>query len=109
MGEQDMTAYLIVYRESPVRDEAAITEYSRRNMENATEYQAQFGTKPLVVYGRSEALEGPAPDGIVMLEFPTLEAAKGWYDSPACQATLPLRLTSAADWRVVIVEGLPSS
>jgi uncharacterized protein (DUF1330 family) len=104
-----MTAYLIVYRDSPVRDEAALNAYSRRNLDAAAEFQAKFAIRPLVVHGRSEALEGAPPAAVVMLEFPTLDAAKGWYESAAYQETLPLRLKAAADWRVVIVEGLPSA
>lgn len=99
-----MPAYLIVYRETPVRDPEAIAEYSRRNQENAAASQAQFGTRPLVVYGRSEGLEGANPDGVVVLEFPTYEQAKGWYESPEYQEAMQYRL-KAADWRVVIVEG----
>lgn len=101
-----MPAYIIVYRESPVRDPAKIEEYSRRNRENAGAFQEQFGIRPLVVYGASEALEGHNPDGIVMLQFPTVEDARAWYNSPAYQESLAFR-TEAADWRVVIVEGLP--
>lgn len=101
-----MSAYIIVYRETPVRDAIAIAEYSRRNRENAAEFQTKFSSKPLVVYGRSEALEGANPDGIVLLQFPTFEDAKAWYDSPAYQEALAFR-KNAAEWRVVIVEGLP--
>jgi len=32
--------------------------------------------------------------------------AKAFYESPAYQAAIPFR-QQAADWRVVIVEGLP--
>lgn len=78
-----MPAYIIVYRETPVRDASAIAEYSRRNRENAAEFQAQFSNQPLVVYGRSEAPEGRNPDGVVLLQFPTFEDAKAWYESPA--------------------------
>jgi uncharacterized protein (DUF1330 family) len=102
-----MPAYIIVYRETPVRDAARIEEYSRRNRENAPDFQERFGIRPLVVYGKSEALEGANPDGVVMLQFPTIEDAKGWYESPAYQEALPFRM-DAADWRVVIVEGLPT-
>lgn len=101
-----MPAYIIVYRETPVRDPAAIEEYSRRNRENAADSQERFGTRPLVVYGRFEAPEGANPDGVVLLQFPTIEDAKAWYDSPAYQEALAFR-KNAADWRVVIVEGLP--
>lgn len=101
-----MPAYIIVYRETPVRDAAAIEEYSRRNRESAADFQQRFGTRPLVVYGRSEAPEGANPDGVVLLQFPTIEDAKAWYHSPAYQEALAFR-KGAADWRVVIVEGLP--
>lgn len=102
-----MPAYIIAYRESPVRDQAAIEEYSRRNRENAGgDFQQQFGIKPLVLYGASETPEGANPDGVVMLQFPFLEDAKAWYESPAYQEALKFR-KSAADWRVVIVEGQP--
>ncbi len=100
-----MPAYLIVYRESPIRDQAAIDEYSRRNRENAQETQGRYGARPLVVYGRSEGLEGPNPDGIVVMEFPTYDDAKSWYESPAYQEALAFRV-KGADWRAVIVEGL---
>jgi len=102
-----MPAYIIVYRESPVRDQAAIEEYSRRNRENAPAFQEQFGIRPLVVYGSSEGLEGANPDGIVVLQFPTMEDARAWYESSAYQEALAFR-REAADWRVVMVEGLPA-
>ena len=34
-------------------------------------------------YGRQEVLEGAAVEGVVILEFPTFDEAKAWYDSPA--------------------------
>lgn len=101
-----MPAYIIVYRETPIRDQAKIEEYSRLNRVNAPDFQQRFGIQPLVVYGQSEAPEGANPDGIVMLQFPTIEDAKAWYESPAYQEALALR-KDAADWRVIIVEGLP--
>lgn len=101
-----MTAYIIVYRETPVRDQDKIAEYSRRNRENAADFQERFGIHPLVVYGGSEAPEGTNPDGVVLLQFPTIEDARAWYESSAYQEALAFR-KDAADWRVVIVEGLP--
>jgi uncharacterized protein (DUF1330 family) len=52
-----------------------------------------------------EAVEGKAPDGLVILKFPTTEDAKAWYHSPAYQAALPHR-KKGADYRAFIVEGL---
>lgn len=101
----EMSAYIIVYRETPVTNPEAIAEYSRRNQENAASSQADFGIRPLVVYGKAEGLEGATPDGVVMLKFPTIEAARGWYESEAYQAAIPFR-QKAAEWRVVLVEGI---
>ena len=100
-----MTAYLIVFRETPVRDHEAIAEYSRRNHANAAESGGRFGIAPLVAYGRIEALEGDAPDGVVVLRFPTMDDARSWYESPEYQDALAFR-RQAADWRAVLVEGL---
>jgi len=41
----------------------------------------------------------------VILEFPSLAAAKAWYASPAYQAILPIRLRSTRS-RMMMVEGL---
>jgi uncharacterized protein (DUF1330 family) len=96
-----MPAYLINYRETPIRDQDSFAEYQRRNRETDP---TEFKITPLVVYGAVHALEGQAPDGVVMLQFPTVEDAKAWYNSPAYQAALPLRL-NAAEYRTIIVEG----
>ena len=96
-----MTAYVIFFREGPIRDAEAMAEYQRRNREN----KGDFKLKPLSVYGALEALEGDAPDGVVLLEFPTVEDAKAWYNSPGYQAAVPYRLKAAA-YRAVIVQGL---
>jgi uncharacterized protein (DUF1330 family) len=100
-----MTAYVIVYRETSVQDEEGMVRYSELNRANAASFVEQFGLRPLSVYGQAEAPEGAKPDGVVLLQFPTYEAAKAWYESPAYQAALGHR-TKAAEWRVVIVQGL---
>jgi uncharacterized protein (DUF1330 family) len=95
-----MPAYMIFLREGPVRDLEAMARYQQRNRENP----AAFGIKPLVVYPEIEAVEGKAPDGIIILEFPTVDDARAWYNSPGYQAAIPDRL-KAADYRAMIVEG----
>lgn len=96
-----MSAYLIVYREGPVRDAEAMAEYQRRTREIG----GDFKLAPLVVYGAVHPLEGEPPDGVILLQFPSVEHARAWYDSPGYQAALPYR-KQAADYRVVIAEGL---
>lgn len=97
-----MPAYMIFMREEPVRDPEAMAEYQRMNRENT---DGGPKPKPLVVYGAMEAVEGKAPDGMILLEFPTVEDAKAWYNGPGYQAAIPHRM-KAADYRAIIVQGL---
>lgn len=55
------------------------------------------GGKPLV-------LEGEPSEAMVVLEFPSAEEARAWYDSPLYQEATVHRL-KGGDWRVMIVEG----
>lgn len=61
--------------------------------------------KALAFYGAIKTLEGPAVDGSVIIEFPTMAAAQAWYDSPLYQDALQHRL-KGAEYRVFIVEGV---
>jgi uncharacterized protein (DUF1330 family) len=60
--------------------------------------------KVLVGYGRHEVLEGEPVEGVVILEFPTFEAAKAWYDSPAYQSIVGRRFKGAI-YRGLIATG----
>jgi uncharacterized protein (DUF1330 family) len=94
-----MPAYVLFIRDQPVRDAAAMEAY--RNSKRGRDPKMV----PLVVYGATEAVEGEAPDGVVILQFPTVEDAKNWYYSPEYQAATQLR-KKGADYRVVIVQGI---
>lgn len=94
-----MPSYIIAIRNS-TSDAEALKAYS-----------AEVGAarrpdmKALAAYGRAEALEGPPTEGVVLIEFPTYEAAKEWYDSPAYQSARKHRL-AGADYRFILFEGL---
>ena len=60
------------------------------------------------VYGKTEAFEGPTPDGLLILEFPSADDARAWYDSPEYQAAVAQRKLGA-DYRAILIEGLPSA
>jgi uncharacterized protein (DUF1330 family) len=96
-----MPAYMLFIREDAVRDQAEMDIYSQLNRASPRDPKL----KPLVLYGAIEAVEGKAPDGIVMLEFPTAEDARVWYNSPSYQAALKHRL-KGADFRAIIIQGL---
>jgi uncharacterized protein (DUF1330 family) len=99
-----MTAYVIFMRDEPPHDPEGLATYQAMNRENVPAF-LPFGIKPLAVYGATSTLEGNAPDGVVILEFPSVKDAQAWYDSPEYQAALPHRM-KASDYRAFIVEGL---
>lgn len=96
-----MAAYVVLFRESPVKDPAEMAKYREKS---AQSNPAQYGLKPLVVYGQQIPLEGSPPDGVIVLEFPNVDSAKQWYYSEGYQNAVKHRL-AAADYRGVIVEG----
>lgn len=95
-----MATYILFMREDAIVDPTAMAAYQARNRENPP----SNGIKPLVIYGQLEALEGDAPDGVVLLEFPDAASARAWYNSDAYQAAIPLR-QQAAPYRAFIMEG----
>ena len=59
----------------------------------------------LAYYGPLEVLEGDAAEGVVLLQFDDMDAAKAWYHSPAYQDAKQHRL-KGADYRVILAQGL---
>lgn len=68
---------------------------------------ARFGGKFIVRGGRNELLEGDNPEfnRVVVIEFPSYEQAKAWYQSPQYQEILPIR-QAASEAQIVLVEGV---
>ena len=97
-----MPAYVIFVRDTPVRDEAEMAEYTRLAIRGMASGEHKVISR--VGPGPIEAFEGEAPTGVVMLEFPTMEEARAWYNSPGYQAAVPHR-QAATDYRVFLVEG----
>jgi uncharacterized protein (DUF1330 family) len=96
-----MPAYALFIREDQVHNPSAMQAYERA----AREAPLDPKLTPLAVYGALTSLEGEAPDGVVILQFPTVEDAKAWYQSPGYQAAIPHR-KKGANYRVFIVQGL---
>jgi uncharacterized protein (DUF1330 family) len=64
-----------------------------------------FGGRFVVRGGASEVVEGEwAPGRLVVIEFPSMEAARAWYASDAYRAILPIR-QEASIGGLVLVEG----
>lgn len=95
-----MPAYIVFIREKTL-DQSELETYWRK-APAAMEGQP---IKPLAAYGRHVTLEGPDVEGVVVAEFPSLEEARDWYDSPAYQEAARHRFRGAV-YRGLIVEGL---
>ena len=59
--------------------------------------------------GRTETLEGEwQPSRLVILEFPTVDDAKAWWDSEEYSAAKALRQSCAAT-EMLLIEGFPGA
>ncbi len=95
-----MAAYVVMIRER-TKDAEALSAYGV--MARAARGDHQI--RPLAFYGPHQVTEGEAVEGVVLLEFADMAAARAWYDSPAYQAAKAQRETGA-DYRVIFVEGV---
>lgn len=95
-----MAAYAIFIREK-LRDPNLIEKYNGKAGPSLDGHPV----KVLAAYGAIEAPEGAPSEGVVLLEFPTMTAAKAWYEGPAYQEARRIRF-QAADYRVFFFEGL---
>jgi uncharacterized protein (DUF1330 family) len=84
-----------------IHDEAASAEY-RRQVPATVE---PFGSTFVVRGGAFTCLEGQWPHKrTVITEFPSRQAAEGWYRSAAYQAIIGLRLASTTS-DLIIIDG----
>jgi uncharacterized protein (DUF1330 family) len=96
-----MPAYVIA-SVTDAWDQEALIRYRERN----TGVVAAHGGRFVVRGGRQEILEGDsAPLRVVVIEFPDLEAAKGWYESDDYAPLRELR-RSASNTNIMVVEGV---
>ena len=95
-----MTAYVIF--DVRTIDREALKPY----LEKAFETIEAFGGKLIARTSNIDVREGNwAFDRILVIEFPSMETARSWYDSPEYQKILPIRLAATYD-QMMIVEGL---
>lgn len=96
-----MSAYAVGLLKD-VRFGPDIVKYLERIDETMKPYRGRF-----LVHGQGpEVLEGSLQQDLVMIEFPDIEHARDWYQSPAYQEILPLR-TGNASSVIFLLDGLP--
>lgn len=95
-----MSVYMVFTREKTL-DAQELATYNQ--LVPAT--LAGHPVKILALYGAHEDLEGPPNEGTVILEFPTVEAAKAWYDGPAYREVREHRF-KGSEYRMTLVAGV---
>ncbi|HSD41618.1 MAG TPA: DUF1330 domain-containing protein [Burkholderiales bacterium] len=94
-----MPAYLVAL--GNVKDPEAYEEYRKLAGPAIKQYDGRF----LARGGKTDVLEGSFPGPrVVIVEFPSLERAKEWFNSPEYQAARQKRL-AVADLNLIVVEG----
>ena len=95
-----MTAYALAHLRTP-QINADVLDYIERIQATMDPYGGRF-----LVHGAPvEVREGSWPGTVVILEFPDIDSARAWYESPAYQQILPLR-TAHIDGDTIIVDGV---
>ncbi|MFT4436529.1 DUF1330 domain-containing protein [Caballeronia sp. 15715] len=95
-----MSAYIVFTRDRTF-DEAELSTYNAM----VAPTLGTFGMKSRVVYGQHKVLEGAEIEGMVIIEFPTIEDATAWYESTAYQEARAHRF-KGAEYRCVLVQGV---
>jgi|ERR1700730_6147707 len=96
-------AFVIVERLSTTGPETIQEQYGKVSRDIV----ARFGGRYLARSQHNILLEGDSgmPCCIAILSFPSVEAAKNWFDSPENQDAAKIR-RSGATFRIISVEGL---
>ena len=94
-----MPAYVI--NDMEVTDPEALSAYAKLSPPTVARYGGRF----LARGGRVETLEGDwSPKRLVIIEFPDVERAKAWLDSPEYAEARKLR-HAASRSNMVVIEG----
>ena len=95
-----MPAYVII--QGHITDTSRYDEYKTKTPATLNKYGGKF----IVRGGAAEDLEGKWDTGrVVILEFPSVEAAKRWYNSPEYREARAIR-AGAANMTFTVVEGV---
>lgn len=92
-----MTAYIIA--EIDVADAAGYEPYKKMASESIQRHGGRFVARG----GRTVSLEGEKPKRVVIVEFPSVEAAEKFYRSPDYQSAVQVR-QKVSKGRLFIVE-----
>jgi uncharacterized protein (DUF1330 family) len=101
--EAAMPGYIVV--QITVQDAVRYERYKQLAQESVVAYGGRY----IVRGGATETLEGSwNPSRFVVLEFPSVEAARSWWHSPEYAEGKALRQAAAAS-EMLLVEGVPAA
>ncbi|MBK6006857.1 DUF1330 domain-containing protein [Ramlibacter ginsenosidimutans] len=99
-----MPAYVI--NDMEVTDPQLFEEYKKLSPPTVLQYGGKF----LARGGRAETLEGGwSPSRLVVLEFPSVQQAQAWIDSPEYAPARRLRQLSSNSNMIVVEGAAPSA
>ncbi len=95
-----MPAYAIFIR-NKMTDPEEMAVYAGKARAAKGEHQYT----PLTYYGACETWEGESAEGVVILRFADMDAARKWYRNSAYQEAKTHR-DKAGDYRVILTDGI---
>lgn len=78
-----------------------------RYLEGIDATLAPYGGRFIIHGEPPEVKEGRWDGTLIVIAFPDIEAARGWYDSPAYREILPYRADNS-DGTIMLVDGTPA-
>ncbi len=85
-----------------IKDPVRYEDYRRLVLPTITAYDGRFVARG----GRTEVLEGAwAPRRVVILEFPSVERAKEWWNSPEYSEAKAIR-QATSEGTLIVIEGV---
>jgi len=103
--QQESHAFVIVERTATTGPESIQEDYGKLARDILPKYGARY-----LARSQSNVLlegEGAVPCCMAILEFPSMDAVKRWYDSPENRSAAKVR-QSGAKFRLVAIQGLPA-
>ena len=104
VAQQERPAFVIVERTATTGPEETQQEYAKLAREILPKYAARY-----LARSQENTLlegEGAPPCCMAILEFPNMDAARSWYNSPENREASKVR-QSGAKFRIIAIQGLP--
>jgi uncharacterized protein (DUF1330 family) len=89
-----------------IHDEAAFRDYARAAAPTYEVYDGSVALRGPITEILEGTLEVKPGTRLVVLQFPSVEQSRAWWQSEQYQALIKLRLPPTSDSRVFLVDGI---